>query len=63
MLGSSCTTSNNNSGMLVYFFGDKLHWVSQSVLYLPKEEGGHGLIHLKSRIAAFRLQFFTKISV
>ncbi len=47
-------------GMLVDFFGDKLHWVSQSVLYLPKEEGGHGLIHLKSRIAAFRLQFLQR---
>ncbi len=45
-------------GMLVDFLGDKLHWVPQSVLCLPKEEGGHGLIHLKSRIAAFRLQFY-----
>ncbi len=47
-------------GMLVDFFGDKLHWVSRSLLYLPKEEGGHGLIHLKSRIAAFRLQFLQR---
>ncbi len=47
-------------GMLVDFLGDKLHWVPQSVLCLPKEEGGHGLIHLKSRIAAFRLQFLQR---
>ncbi len=46
--------------MLVDFLGDKLHWVSQSVLYLPKEEGGHGLMHLKSRIAAFHLQFLQR---
>lgn len=33
------------------------YWVPQSILYLPKEEGGQGLIHLQSRVAAFRLQF------
>ncbi len=32
--------------------GGKLHWVPQSMLFLPKEEGGQGLIHLQSRIAA-----------
>lgn len=42
--------------ILVDFFWDKLHWVPQSVLYMPKEEGGQGLIHLQSRIATFRLQ-------
>ena len=41
---------------MVNFFWDKLHWVSQSVLFLPREEGGQGLIHLESRTAAFRLQ-------
>ncbi|KAI2646015.1 putative 149 kDa protein [Labeo rohita] len=30
--------------VLVDFFWDKLHWVQQSVLYLPKEEGGQGLL-------------------
>ncbi|KAF7648888.1 hypothetical protein LDENG_00150550 [Lucifuga dentata] len=34
-----------------------LHWVPQSKLFLPKEEGGQGLIHLSSRVATFRLQF------
>ncbi len=27
---------------LVNFFWDKLHWVPQSILYLPNEEGGPG---------------------
>ncbi len=45
------------------FFWDKLHWVPQSVLFLPKEEGGQGLIHLQSRIAAFRLQRIQRILV
>ena len=43
--------------VLVDFFWDKLHWVSQSVLFLTKEEGGHGLVHLLSRLTTFRLQF------
>jgi len=38
---------------LVNFFWDKLQWVPQSVLYLPKDEGRQGLIHLQSRMAAF----------
>ena len=41
---------------MLSFFWDNLHWVPQSVLYLPKEEGGQGLIHLRSRLAGFRLQ-------
>ncbi len=49
--------------ILVDFFWDKLHWVPQNVLFLPKEEGGHGLIHLQSRIATFRLQFVQKLLV
>ena len=43
--------------ILVDFFWDRLHWVPQAVLFLPKEEGGQGLIHLESRMAAFRVQF------
>uniref|UniRef100_A0A674MKT3 Reverse transcriptase domain-containing protein n=1 Tax=Takifugu rubripes TaxID=31033 RepID=A0A674MKT3_TAKRU len=39
------------------FFWDGMHWVQQGVLYLPREEGGQGLIHLASRTAAFRIQF------
>lgn len=33
------------------------------MLFLPKEEGGHGLIHLHSRIATFRLQLIQKLLV
>ena len=42
--------------MLDFFWGG-LHWVPQGVLYLSREEGGQGLIHLASRTATFRLQF------
>lgn len=42
---------------MVDFFWDKLHWVPKAVLFLPREEGGQGLVHLASRAAAFRLQF------
>lgn len=46
--------------LLVDFIWDRLHWVPQSVLFLPKEEGGQGLVHLASRGAAFRLQFIQR---
>ena len=46
---------------LVDFFWDKLHWVPQSVLFLPKDEGGQGLINLISRQATYRLQFVQKL--
>jgi len=46
--------------VLVDFFWDKLHWIQQSVLFLPKEEGGQGLMNLQSRTAAFRLQFLQR---
>ena len=45
---------------IVNFFWDGLHWVPQGVLFLPREEGGQGLIHLASRTAAFRLQFLQR---
>ncbi|KAI3364782.1 hypothetical protein L3Q82_000910 [Scortum barcoo] len=35
--------------ILVNFFWDRLHWLPQAVLFLPKEEGGQGLVHLASR--------------
>ncbi|KAK3519986.1 hypothetical protein QTP70_010110 [Hemibagrus guttatus] len=47
--------------MMVDFFWDKLHWLPQSILYLPKEESGQGLIHLSSRTVAFRLCFVQKL--
>lgn len=34
--------------------------VPQAVLFLPKEEGGQGLVHIKSRVATFRVQFLQK---
>ncbi|KAL7890943.1 hypothetical protein AOLI_G00004190 [Acnodon oligacanthus] len=45
---------------LVDFFWDHLHWVPQGVLFLGKEEGGQGLVHLTSRLASFRVQFIQK---
>ena len=47
-------------GILLDFFWDRLHWVPQSVLYLPRDEGGQGLIHIESRVAAFRFQFIQR---
>lgn len=38
-----------------------MHWVPKSVLYLSKDEGGLGLIHLQSRTAAFRLQYVQRL--
>lgn len=46
--------------LLVDFFWDKLHWITKSILFSSKEEGGQGLINLQSRTAAFRLQFVQK---
>lgn len=43
--------------LLVDFSWDQLHWIPQSMLYFPKDEGGQGVIHLSSRGAAFRLEF------
>lgn len=41
---------------LVIFFWSGEHWVRASVIFLPVCEGGHGLVDVKSRIHAFRLQ-------
>ncbi len=46
--------------ILVNFFWDKQHWIPQSVLYLPKEDGGQGMVHLQSRLSIFCLQFIQK---
>ncbi|KAK3542693.1 hypothetical protein QTP86_033188 [Hemibagrus guttatus] len=51
----------NIQAQLVDFFWDNLHWIPQSVLHLPKEEGGQGLVQLSSRAAAFRLQFIQRL--
>lgn len=42
--------------MLIDFFWSGYHWTKAAVLYLPVNEGGHGLIDIKSRIMTFRLQ-------
>ncbi|KAK3528245.1 hypothetical protein QTP86_027962, partial [Hemibagrus guttatus] len=47
--------------LLVDFFWDGLYWIPQSVLHLPKEEGGQGLVQLASRTAAFHLQFLQRL--
>lgn len=47
--------------VLVDFLWDKLHWVTQCVLFLPREEGRQGLVHLQSRAAAFHLQFLQRL--
>ncbi|KAI3364781.1 hypothetical protein L3Q82_000909 [Scortum barcoo] len=46
---------------IVDFFWDGLHWVPQGVLFLSREEGGQGLIHLASRTATFRLRFAQEV--
>lgn len=47
--------------VLVDFFWDRLHWLPQALLFLPKEEGGQGVVHLASRGTAFRLQFIQRL--
>ncbi len=61
----ACTDPPNGllaklQAVAVDFFWTKYHWVPQSVLFLPREEGGQGLIHLASRGATFRLQFIQR---
>ncbi|KAK3546934.1 hypothetical protein QTP86_005124 [Hemibagrus guttatus] len=51
----------NIQAQLVDFFWDGLHWIPQSDLHLPKEEGGQGLVQLSSRAAAFQLQFIQRL--
>ena len=45
---------------MVDFFWEGLHWVPQGVLFLAREEGGQGLIHLASRAVTFRFQFLQR---
>ncbi|MCJ8750197.1 hypothetical protein PDJAM_G00259840 [Pangasius djambal] len=56
-----CRGEANIQALLVDFFWDGLHWIPQSILHLPKEEGGQGLVQLASRAAAFRLQFVQRL--
>lgn len=41
---------------LVTFFWSGQHWIRSSALYLSVQEGGQGLVDIKSRIMTFRLQ-------
>lgn len=41
---------------LVNFFWSGQHWLRASALYLPRQEGGQGLVDIRSRIKTFRLQ-------
>lgn len=45
---------------IVDFFWSGEHWTRAAVLYLPVHEGGQGLVDVKSRIVAFRLQAVQK---
>ncbi|KAI3351506.1 hypothetical protein L3Q82_020350 [Scortum barcoo] len=47
---------SDNVNLIQAYFGHSTGF-PQAVLFLPKEEGGQGLVHLASRCAAFRLQF------
>ncbi|KAK3538149.1 hypothetical protein QTP70_032484, partial [Hemibagrus guttatus] len=61
MRRSAAEPASKHPGQLVDFFWDGLHWIPQSILHLPKEEGGQGLVQLSSRAAAFRLQFIQRL--
>ncbi len=41
---------------MVEFFWSGQHWLKASVLYLPLQEGGKGLVDIRYRVRAFRLQ-------
>lgn len=46
---------------MVNLFWDNLHWIPQSVLFSPRDEGGQGLVDLVSRGAAYRLQVIQRL--
>lgn len=41
---------------LIDFFWTEQHWIQAAALYLPVEEGGQGLVDIRSKIMSFRLQ-------
>ncbi len=41
---------------LVNFFWSGQHWLKAAVLYLPRQEGGQGLIDIRARLRTFRMQ-------
>ncbi len=40
---------------LVHFFWSGQHWLKAAVLYLPRQEGGQGLIDIRARLRTFRM--------
>ncbi|KAK3559150.1 hypothetical protein QTP86_005006 [Hemibagrus guttatus] len=46
---------------LVSFSWSGQHWVRAAVLHLPVQEGGQGLVDIRSRITTFRLQAAQKL--
>lgn len=45
--------SRIQSVLVDFFFWDKLHWIPQAVLFLPKEEGGQGLVSVHPQTAVW----------
>lgn len=59
--GPSINVLSKVQTIRVNFFWDNLHWFPQSVLFIPREEGGHGLVRLQSRTVAYHLQFIQRL--
>lgn len=47
---------SNIQRTIVNFFWNGQHWTRAAVLYLPVQEGGQGLVDVRNRIRAFRIQ-------
>ncbi len=47
---------SNIQRIFVNFFWSGQHWIRAAALYLPVQEGGQGLVDVRSRIRAFRIQ-------
>lgn len=56
MLNPSRQLIDDVQKAMVNFFWSGQHWLRPAVLYLPVQEGGQGLIDIRSRVAALRLQ-------
>ena len=46
--------------LMDFLRGGNFHGLRKEIIFLPKEEGGHGVVDIKSRVATFRLQFLQK---
>lgn len=47
--------------VFIDFFWNGNHWLKETILYLQLNEGGQGLMDIKSKVAAFRLQTAQKL--